>query len=141
MLVLVCTSLVIPFTRPVHSASKAPSSVVANFQAWVESVGEKHAEFEKAASRAAGRNMAYITGERVIVVDQSGAGDFTTINEAFAAVPLHNKVPVTIQVNPGIYVYPAQPDHCCIPNIMWFALQLEMNFSIGCQVVKYTWRC
>lgn len=42
---------------------------------------------------------------RVIVVDQSGVGDFRTVNEAFDAVPLHNKDPVTIKVNPGTYLY------------------------------------
>lgn len=99
MLILACVTLSsVPSIRPVHS-----TTVEVNFQAWIA---------KDAAS-----------GLRLIVVDQSGAGDFETINEALDAVPLHNKDPITIKVNPGIYVYASsassdQPNSCIISTIL-----------------------
>lgn len=99
--------------QPVAAAAAAKKAVpgtraevLASFEAWVESVGAKHAAYESAA-KSAGSNveeLANKVGEWVIVVDQSGAGNYKTINEAINAVPLHNKSPVTIKVNAGTYV-------------------------------------
>lgn len=83
------------------------AEVMASFEAWVESVGAKHAAYESAAKSTGSSNveeLASKVGEWVIVVDQSGAGNYKTINEAINAVPLHNKSPVTIKVNAGTYV-------------------------------------
>jgi len=88
--------------------SKVPSSrddVIASFQSWVDSVGTKHAAFENAAKSAGSvDDLSSKVGETVIVVDQSGAGNFKTISEAISSVDLHNKNPVTIKVNAGTYV-------------------------------------
>jgi pectinesterase len=97
--------------QPVAAAAKKAvpgtrAEVIASFESWVESVGAKHAAYESAA-KSAGSNveeLASKVGEWVIVVDQSGAGNYKTINEAINAVPLHNKSPVTIKVNAGTYV-------------------------------------
>jgi pectin methylesterase-like acyl-CoA thioesterase len=39
----------------------------------------------------------------VILVDQGGLGDYKTVGEAIAAVPIHNKDPVIIYVHAGVY--------------------------------------
>lgn len=95
----------VSFLQPAFSVSKVPASreeVIASFHSWVDNVGAKHASFEAAAR--AGGDLSSKVGETVIVVDQSGAGNYKTINEAFNAVPEHNKNPITIQVNAGTYV-------------------------------------
>lgn len=97
------------FLQPAFCApSKVPSSreeVIASFHSWIDSVGTKHAAFENAAKSAGSvDDLSSKVGETVIVVDQSGAGNFKTINEAFSSVPLHNKNPITIKVNAGTYV-------------------------------------
>lgn len=107
VVVLVSCLFFVSVPQPVHSALKVPSTrdeVVASFQTWVEGVGAKHATFGNAA-RTAGSidDLSSKLGEKVIVVDQSGAGNYNTINEAFNAVPLHNKNPITIKVNAGTY--------------------------------------
>ena len=107
VVVLVSCVSFVSVLRPVHSALKVPSTrdeVMASFQAWVEGVGAKQAAFENAA-RTAGSigDLSSKVLETVIVVDQSGAGNYKTINEAFNAVPLHNKIPITIKVNAGTY--------------------------------------
>jgi len=99
----------VAFVQPARSAaSKVPSSreeVIASFQTWVDSVGTKHTAYENAAKSAGSiDDLSSKVGETVIVVDQSGAGNFKTINEAFNSVPLHNKNPITIKVNAGTYV-------------------------------------
>ena len=79
--------------------------VVADFENWVKKVGEKDAAFQNAAKSAGSvEELASKLGETVIVVDQSGAGNFKTINEALKSVPEHNKAPVIIKVNAGTYV-------------------------------------
>lgn len=109
-LVLLTSSALQPVAAAAASAKKAVpetrAEVISSFEAWVESVGAKHAAYESAA-KSAGSNveeLASKVGEWVIVVDQSGAGNYKTINEAINAVPLHNKSPVTIKVNAGTYV-------------------------------------
>lgn len=109
-LVLLTSSALQPVAAAAAAAKKAVpgtrAEVIASFEAWVESVGAKHAAYESAA-KSAGSNveeLASKVGELVIVVDQSGAGNYKTINEAINAVPLHNKSPVTIKVNAGTYV-------------------------------------
>lgn len=108
---LLCSFSLVSFQlQLVHSAaSKVPSSreeVIASFQTWVDSVSTKHAAFENAATTASNNidDLSSKVGEAVIVVDQSGAGNYKTINEAINAVPLHNKNPITIKVNAGTYV-------------------------------------
>lgn len=108
-MVLVSCLAFVSVPERVHSSSavKVPSTreeVVASFQMWVAGVGAKHAAFEHAA-RTAGSidDLSSKVMETVIVVDQSGAGNYKTINEAFNAVPLHNKNPITIKVNAGTY--------------------------------------
>lgn len=111
-LVLLCIlcSLVCSVLSAAAAPLEKPSSreeVIASFRTWVASVGAKHAAFENAAKATAGGSvdeLARKVGETVIVVDQSGAGNYKTINEAFNAVPAHNKNPITIQVNAGTYV-------------------------------------
>lgn len=109
-LVLLTSSALQPVAAAAAAAKKAVpgtrAEVIASFESWVESVGAKHAAYESAA-KSAGSNveeLASKVGEWVIVVDQSGAGNYKTINEAINAVPLHNKSPVTIKVNAGTYV-------------------------------------
>lgn len=105
--VLVLFALLSSFQGAI-AAKKLPETreeVVADFKNWVKSVGEKHAAFESAAKTAGSvYELASKVGETVIVVDQSGAGNYKTINEALNAVPLHNKAPVTIKVNAGTYM-------------------------------------
>lgn len=103
--------VIISFTccsRATHVVKKLPETreeVVADFENWVKKVGEKHAAFQSAAKTAGSvEELASKLGETVIVVDQSGAGNFKTINEAINSVPVHNKAPVTIKVNAGTYV-------------------------------------
>lgn len=89
----------------VKKLPETKDEVVADFENWVKTVGEKHAAFERAAKSAGSVDeLASKVGETVIVVDQSGAGNYKTISEALNAVPLHNKAPVTIKVNAGTYV-------------------------------------
>lgn len=108
-LVLLTSSALQPVAAAAAAKKAVPGTraeVIASFEAWVESVGAKHAAYESAA-KSAGSNveeLASKVGELVIVVDQSGAGNYKTINEAINAVPLHNKSPVTIKVNAGTYV-------------------------------------
>lgn len=107
MVVLVSCHFFVSVLQPVHSALKVPSTrdeVVASFQTWVKGVGAKHAVFQNAA-RTTGSigDLDRKVGETVIVVDQSGAGNYKTINEAFNAVPEHNKNPIIIKVNAGTY--------------------------------------
>lgn len=110
-LVLLTSSALQPVAAAAAAAKKAVpgtrAEVMASFEAWVESVGAKHAVYESAAKSTGSSNveeLASKVGEWVIVVDQSGAGNYKTINEAINAVPLHNKSPVTIKVNAGTYV-------------------------------------
>jgi len=106
-----CTLVLVALACSLHAAQavkKLPETkdeVVADFENWVKSVGEKHAAFEKAAKSAGSVDeLASKVGETVIVVDQSGAGNYKTVNEALNAVPMHNKAPITIKVNAGTYV-------------------------------------
>jgi hypothetical protein len=94
------------FLKPVYSASETPSTrdeVVASFQSWVDRVGAA----SKKAAKPALDNHSLKDGETisewVIVVDQHGGGNYTTVNEAINAVPPHNKDPITIKINPGTY--------------------------------------
>ena len=111
-LVLLTSSALQTVAAAAAAAKKAVpgtrAEVMASFEAWVESVGAKHAVYESAAKSAGSSSnveeLASKVGEWVIVVDQSGAGNYKTINEAINAVPLHNKSPVTIKVNAGTYV-------------------------------------
>ncbi|HKI44848.1 MAG TPA: pectinesterase family protein [Balneolales bacterium] len=41
-------------------------------------------------------------GKRIVVA-KDGSGDFTTVQAAFNAVPLHNHTPITIYVKDGVY--------------------------------------
>lgn len=109
----------VSFLQPAFCApTKVPSSreeVIASFQSWVDSVGTKHAAFENAAKSAGSvDDLSSKVGETVIVVDQSGAGNFKTISEAISSVPLHNKNPITIKVNAGTYV-----ERVVVPKSMW----------------------
>ena len=96
LLILMCISqgaLSLPQTR---------DEVVADFEQWVKRVGEKHAAAHVMTSSEFGASKA---GEsRVIVVDQSGAGNFKTVNDALKSIDVHNKAPITIKVNAGTYV-------------------------------------
>ena len=109
-LVLLTSSALQPVAAAAAAKKAVPGTraeVMASFEAWVESVGAKHAVYESAAKSTGSSNveeLASKVGEWVIVVDQSGAGNYKTINEAINAVPLHNKSPVTIKVNAGTYV-------------------------------------
>lgn len=96
------------------------AEVVASFEAWVESVGRKHAAYASAAESAGSdvQELASKVGEWVIVVDQSGAGNYKTVTEAVNAVPLHNKSPVTIKVNAGTYVS-VSPSNLLVTNPPW----------------------
>lgn len=40
---------------------------------------------------------------KLIVVAKDGSGDFTSIQKAFDAIPLHNETPTTIYVKSGVY--------------------------------------
>lgn len=74
-------------------------------------------------------SILLIHSEKVIVVDQSGAGDFTTINEALDAVPLHNKDSITIKVNPGTYMYVRSCPHDNFEHECCFNLQCVSNHA------------
>ncbi|KAG0591604.1 hypothetical protein KC19_1G187500 [Ceratodon purpureus] len=118
VVVLVSCLSFVSVPQPVSSAVNIPATrdeVVASFQTWVEGVGAKHAAFEIAA-RTAGSidDLSSKVGETVIVVDQSGTGNYKTINEAFNAVPLHNKNPITIKVNAGTY-----NERVVVPKSKW----------------------
>ncbi|KAG0581528.1 hypothetical protein KC19_4G258700 [Ceratodon purpureus] len=109
ILVLVCLSFLSLILAPVHSTLKTPSTrdeVVASFQSWVDRVGAK-TDAETILNKTEINLIPCKAGdtvpERVIVVDQNGGGDYTTINEAFSAVPPHNIDPITIKVLPGTY--------------------------------------
>lgn len=109
--VTLCTLVLVALAcslQAAQAAKKLPETkdeVVADFENWVKSVGEKHAAFESAAKSAGSVDeLASKVGETVIVVDQSGAGNYKTVNEALNAVPMHNKAPITIKVNAGTYV-------------------------------------
>jgi pectinesterase len=45
----------------------------------------------------------WVAAQKKIVVAQDGSGNFKTVQDAFNAVPLHNKKPVTIFVKNGVY--------------------------------------
>ena len=80
---------------------------MASFQSWVDRVGANHRLGKTDDQRLLSRGIKTgdeVVPERVIVVDQNGSGDYRTVNEAFEAVPPHNKDPVTISVNPGTYM-------------------------------------
>lgn len=47
--------------------------------------------------------FAALAQKRSVVVAQDGSGDFTTVQEAFNAVPAKNKQPVTVFVKKGVY--------------------------------------
>lgn len=102
----------------VSSASEVTSSrskAIASFQSWVDRVGANHSAFENTAkSSGSTGDLSRNVAEGVIVVDQSGAGHYKTINEAINAVPLHNKYAVTIKVNPGIYI-----ERVMVPKSKW----------------------
>jgi pectin methylesterase-like acyl-CoA thioesterase len=92
-------------SQAVEKLPETREEVVADFENWVKRVGEKHAAFQSAAKTGgSAEELASKLGERVIVVDQSGAGNFKTINEALASIDQHNKAPITIKVNAGTYV-------------------------------------
>ncbi|PKA64169.1 putative pectinesterase 68 [Apostasia shenzhenica] len=44
------------------------------------------------------------TGQRVVVVDANGSGDFLSVQEAVDSVPENNTMQVILQINPGHYV-------------------------------------
>lgn len=48
-------------------------------------------------------SRGHTTWGKRIVVAGDGSGDFTTVQAAFNAVPLHNHTPVTIYVKDGVY--------------------------------------
>lgn len=78
-----------------------------------------------------------VATQRVIVVDQRGAGDFQTIHDALNAVPDHNNDPITIKVNPGTYSY---------VNPITSSLEIEMDTSIsidefGVVLAERGWWC
>nr|PNR60105.1 hypothetical protein PHYPA_002898 [Physcomitrium patens] len=90
-----------------QSSQKIPETreeVIASFASWIQRVGEKHDAWERAAKSAATADeFASMVGKTGIVVDQSGAGNFKTVNEALSSIPEHSKSPVFIKVNAGTY--------------------------------------
>ncbi|KAF8702395.1 hypothetical protein HU200_032770 [Digitaria exilis] len=51
----------------------------------------------------AGHGYKHPVGVRKVVVDASGAGDFTSIQQAVDSVPVNNTVRVVMQINAGTY--------------------------------------
>ena len=47
--------------------------------------------------------LPHHTGTSKIIVDKEGSGNYRTVQEAFNAVPLKNKKPITILIKNGIY--------------------------------------
>lgn len=105
---LVCLFVLLALSCSAHALKKLPETndeVIADFESWVKTVGEKHALFLSAAMTAGSVDeLASKVGETVIVVDQSGAGNYKTVNEALNSIPEHSKSPVTIKINAGTYV-------------------------------------
>ncbi|KAH8945750.1 hypothetical protein BDL97_12G056900 [Sphagnum fallax] len=51
----------------------------------------------------AGMKAGAAPAPAVILVDQGGLGDYKTVGEAIAAIPIHNKDPVIIYIHAGVY--------------------------------------
>ncbi len=59
--------------------------------------------FTVAQPAVAGMKAGAAPVTAVILVDQGGLGDYKTVGEAIAAIPIHNKDPVIIYVHAGVY--------------------------------------
>lgn len=106
-IILICFSFVtsLELVNSVSEVTSSRSEMIASFESWIDRVGAKRAAFKNdAKSSGSTESQSRKVDEGLIVVDQSGAGHFKTINEAINAVPLHNKLAVTIKVNPGAYM-------------------------------------
>jgi len=84
------------FTQPIHCAVHR------------KSVKRINSNWEKVDSAELGGSSSGIAANfdktRVLTVaKEAGQGDFTTVQGAINAVPVHNKNPVVINVRPGIY--------------------------------------
>lgn len=50
-----------------------------------------------------GSLCAQTTSKNLLIVAQDGSGDFTTVQEAFNAIPLNNTKDVLIRIKKGVY--------------------------------------
>lgn len=89
----------------------AKQAVKQKYLEWVSTSGNKHAAKEtKFTAVQTGQeehrsfaNQLATTSSETIVVDQSGRGSASTVQEAVNLVPKDNNKRIIIQINPGTY--------------------------------------